>query len=343
MSQPVSGAATVPQLDIDLNETYGALFLGSTFAAMLFGLTNVQAFVYFQNHRGSGITFFKLVIYYLWILDAIHLAFAVHMTYYYLIINYANPLALPVIVWSFQARVIIDTLIVYAIHLLYVQRLWILSRGRSRILPSIMTVIMVLSSAIAVTLIWAVYQCHVFTDLSGIQWSVYVTLGAMASMDVLIASSMCYLLSTAHTGFSRTDSFLTKLMTYVLNTGLLTSLCSLTVVITCAVMPGNFVYLGVDFVCVKLYVNAYVALLNAPHYLQNGSTPGDGAQNVDLRINLPPISVSQGGTEVSKHEMSMAEHPTRPPPSGGVQALSPNRYQERPIAVTVELDTFSEP
>ncbi|KAH7922961.1 hypothetical protein BV22DRAFT_1036955 [Leucogyrophana mollusca] len=266
MSQSVPGAAPVPPLDVDLNQTYGALFIGTTLAAVLFGLTNVQAFVYFQNHRGSGVTFFKLVICYLWILDAIHLAFATHMTYYYLINNYADPLALPVIVWSFQARVVVDVFIVYVIYLLYVQRIWIFSRGRSRILPSIMTVIVALALVIPILLIWAVYQCHDFADLIGVEWSSYLTLGAMSAVDILIAASMCYLLSTAHTGFSRTDSLLTKLMTYTLNTGLLTSLCTLTMVITCVAMPGTLVFLGVDFVCVKLYVNAFVALLNAPYY-----------------------------------------------------------------------------
>ncbi|KAH7923814.1 hypothetical protein BV22DRAFT_1130327 [Leucogyrophana mollusca] len=343
MSQSVPSATPVPELNLDLNNTFGALFIGSTLAAILFGFTNVQAFVYFQNHRGSGITFFKLVICYLWILDAIHLAFVAHMIYYYLINNYANPLALPVIVWSFQAQVVVDVLIIYAVHLLYVQRLWILSRGRSRILPSIITAIVVLGSAVAITLVWAVYKCHVFTDLIGIEWSTFLTLGTISVVDMLIAASMCYLLTTARTGFSRTDSFITKLMVYILNTGLLTSLCSLTAIITCAAMPRNFVFLGVEFLCAKLYVNAFVALLNARYYLQTGSTSGSShAQNVD-RIDLRPMSVSQGSTEVSKHGMSVSEPPTRPLPSSDKQALSPNRYQERPIAVTVELETYSEP
>ncbi|KAH7923817.1 hypothetical protein BV22DRAFT_556330 [Leucogyrophana mollusca] len=338
MSQSVPGAALVPPLDLNLNENYGALFIGSTLAAVLFGLTNVQALVYFQNHSGSGITFFKLVICYLWTLDAIHLAFVTHMIYYYLINVYANPLALPVIVWSFQAQVVVDVLIVYVIHMLYTQRLWTLSQGRSRTLPSIMTVIMVIVSGVAVTLVWAMYQCHVFTDLIDFEWSIYLALGTMSVMDMLIAASMCYLIATSRTGFLITDSFLTKLMTYVLNTGLLTSLCSLTVVITCAAMPRNLVFVGVDFVCVKLYVNAFVALLNAPYYLQNGSTPASHVPNADLRIDMRPMSVPEGNTEVSKHGMSVAEHPTRSLPSGDRQALSPNRYQERPIAVMVELE-----
>ncbi|KAH7928406.1 hypothetical protein BV22DRAFT_1126548 [Leucogyrophana mollusca] len=337
----VPGASSISPLDVDLNKTYGALFIGATLAAVLFGLTNVQAFVYFQNHRGSGITFFKLVIYYLWVLDAIHLSFVTHMIHYYLINNYANPLALPVIVWSFQAQVVVDVLIVYAIHLWTVHPAPLDMEDRGSFRLSWHTVVVVLASGTSshgfLPLLSADcvptpvtqpsplrsfglcgYQCHVFTDLISIEWSLYLTLGSMSVVDMLIAASMCYLLSTARTGFSRTDSFLTKLMAYILNTGLLTSLCSLTVVITCAAMPRNFVFLGVDFVCVKLYVNAFVALLNARYYLQNDSTSDSShTQNPDLRM---PTSLPERNM-ISKYGASVAEHPARPLLSDDGQAL----------------------
>ncbi|KAG1724677.1 hypothetical protein EDB19DRAFT_1758770, partial [Suillus lakei] len=44
----------VPQLQ--LGTTYGALFIGVTVAAVLFGLSNIQTFFYFQSHRDTGIS-----------------------------------------------------------------------------------------------------------------------------------------------------------------------------------------------------------------------------------------------------------------------------------------------
>ena len=102
----------------------------------LFGVTNVQTFIYFQTQRGTGVTFYKLVVCpycllvssvldvmsgYLalvgipynyrarWdctlpqtfrIFDALHLALIVHAIYYYLVGNYANIAVLQEIVWS---------------------------------------------------------------------------------------------------------------------------------------------------------------------------------------------------------------------------------------------------
>ncbi|KAJ8584415.1 hypothetical protein M405DRAFT_466555 [Rhizopogon salebrosus TDB-379] len=83
-------------------------------------------------------------------------------------------------------------------------------------------IIVVLGSGVAITLIWATCQCHMFTDLIGIEWSTYMTLGTIAFVDVIIASSLCYILATSRPGFSSTDSFLTKLMAYIINTDCLT-------------------------------------------------------------------------------------------------------------------------
>lgn len=53
-----------------------------------------------------------------------------------------------------------------------------------------------------------------------------------AVTDVIIAASMCFLLHRAKSGFKKSDSTVNKIMVFVINTGLLTSLCALTSLIT---------------------------------------------------------------------------------------------------------------
>ncbi|KAH7915414.1 hypothetical protein BJ138DRAFT_1141668 [Hygrophoropsis aurantiaca] len=179
-----------------------------------------------------------------------------------------------------------------------------------------------LGSAVAITLIWAVYQCHVYSDLISIEWSTFLSLATICFLDMSIAGSMCYLLTASRTGFARTDSLVTKLMTYSLNSGLLTSICSLSAIITCAAMPKNFIFLGVEFLCAKLYVNAYLALLNARYYLSNGSEhrgSSGQARGRDVRINLMPLSE---GSTVSKHGTSMDADLATGLPSGDAKPSS---------------------
>ncbi|KAG0696393.1 hypothetical protein DFH29DRAFT_951375, partial [Suillus ampliporus] len=90
----------IPQLD--LGNTFGAFFIAVTVAAVLFGLSNVQAFIYFQMNKSKGITFYKLLVIWFWTLDALHLALIIHCVYYYLVVNYANIGALSEVVWSFK-------------------------------------------------------------------------------------------------------------------------------------------------------------------------------------------------------------------------------------------------
>ncbi|KAG1797133.1 uncharacterized protein HD556DRAFT_275332 [Suillus plorans] len=241
----MSSSAQDPIPQLDLGNTFGALFIGVILASVLFGLTNVQAFIYLQAHRSAGITFFKLVVAWLWILDALHLALTIHGVYYYLVTNYANFGVLTEIVWSL--KLVINILIVPMVHLLYVHRIW---------------------KGIAITLAWAQYKVKFFKDLVSIEWMTYLSLGTATFIDILIASSLCYLLATSRTGFSSTDSFITKLVGYTISTGCLTSICSMLIIITCAVLPTTFIFIGFQFLVTKLYVNSFIAFLNARYYMQ---------------------------------------------------------------------------
>ncbi|KAG1840183.1 hypothetical protein DFJ58DRAFT_811023 [Suillus subalutaceus] len=279
----MSSLAQDPIPQLDLGNTFGALFIGVILAAVLFGLTNVQAFIYLQAHTSAGITFFKLVRFSpktFRIFDALHLALTIHCVYYYLVTNYANFGVLAEIVWSLKI------FIIPTVHL----------KGRSRALPAIaLTIVVVLSSGESVACKLSRYRVNLFKDLVGIEWSTYLSLGAATFVDFVIASSLCYLLATSRTGFSRTDSFITKLVGYTISTGCLTSICSMSIIITCAVMPTTFIFIGLQFLVTKLYVNSFIAFLNARYYMQANAIVDShqlyerhGAYHPEL-----PISASQ--------------------------------------------------
>ncbi|KAG1723227.1 hypothetical protein EDB19DRAFT_1916228 [Suillus lakei] len=329
----------IPQLQ--LANTFGALFIGVVVAAILFGVTNVQAFIYFQTHSGTGLTLYKLVVIWLWILDALHLALIVHSVYFYLVINFANVSALTEIVWSSNLQAVVGVLIISGAHLLYVHRIWIVSRGRSRAWPIMVGIAVVLTSGVAIAILWREYQFHVISDATKIEWELDIYFGAVAFVDVLIASSLCYLLATSRTGFSRTDLFITKLMGYILNTGCLTSVCSLTAIITYAMMPNNYICEVVEFVMLKLYVNSYIALLNAGYYVQvNADTTIPSEFHMRHDVYRPPLHVrTSQDEELQASRKSMFQYPndevlhiTRP-----TQAVMP----QRPIEMTMEMNSLS--
>ncbi|KAG2063058.1 hypothetical protein BDR04DRAFT_1111724 [Suillus decipiens] len=321
----------IPQFDI--GRTFGALFIGVIISAVLFGLSNVQAFIYFQTHGNAERIFYKLAVIWLWIFDALHMASTVHCIYYYLVINYTNFDALIGLVWSFKLSIAIGFVLIYSVHLLYIYRIWIISKGKSRILSIAVGIVIILRSGVGAVFIWALYQCHVFSDVSKFDWATYMDLAMITLSDISIASTLCYLLATSRTGFSSTDSLITKLMAYIINTGCLTSVCSIAIIIACAVMPNNLVYITIDFLMVKVYVNSFLALLNARHYANTNPNSFHNCHGV----YRPELCIQMSEDEEFRaSQRDMFKHPD--------EAVDPSRSVKQPNAVTpetTEMNSFS--
>ncbi|KAG1854873.1 hypothetical protein F4604DRAFT_1258147 [Suillus subluteus] len=185
-------------------------------------------------------------------------------------------------------------------------------------------------------------KIHVMADLDTIMWSVYMLymyLGTVAFIYIFIASSLCYILATSRTGFLRTDLFITKLMIYIINTGCLTSMCSMAVVITCAVMPKNFIYQAVEFILLKLYVNSYIALLNVQYYAQpHADTIRSSEYHMRHDVYRPrlQVGVSQD-EELQASQKSIFKHPD----DEVLHITRTVQAPQQPIEVAMETDHLS--
>ncbi|KAG2140179.1 hypothetical protein DEU56DRAFT_297048 [Suillus clintonianus] len=324
-------------LQLSTGNTFGALFIGATVAAFLWGISNIQTFLYFQTHRGTGTTLFKLVVSLFWIFDALHLASIIHCIYYYLISNPMLMGPLTKVIWSFKLQIAMNALIANSVHVLYVHRVWIVSKGRSRAFPIMVGIIVALGVGVDIALISVLYRCHVFLDLIKSEWAIYTALSTITAVDITIASSLWYLLATSRTGFASTDSTVKKLIAYTINTGCITSIGSLATMITCATMPNNFIFLAVEFLVAKLYVNSFLTLLNARYYLQARADSSSLRTRQYLYRPEPHIMVSPA-EEFQSSRKNMKHLDDEVDCTGPVQTDMPQRP---PIAVTVEISSFS--
>ncbi|KAH7908049.1 hypothetical protein BJ138DRAFT_1208744 [Hygrophoropsis aurantiaca] len=266
----VMGAEPVALPTFNLTDTYGAMLICVIVSAILFGLTNLQAFIYLRVQLNKSY-FFSIAVCWLWFLDAFHLILITHLIYYYLVTNYFNPPVLPVIVWSFKLQAVVQVLVVYSIHCLYAQRLYLNNIGGSR------------------------FWCGDCIMLGCLSLSSLYRFDRHP--DAVLASSMCYLLAASRTGFGRTDSLLRLIMI----------MCSLAAIITGAAMPNNFIFLGLEFFLTpQVYVNSFIALLNARHYLgpveKTASTSGLNVRSEEHQVILIEASSQATGSTTSKEE-----------------------------------------
>ncbi|KAJ3553143.1 hypothetical protein NM688_g3771 [Phlebia brevispora] len=260
MSPPCNCSAplpTLPTLQFKLDNTVGALYIATIIAAIFYGLTTIQCYIYFP-HRATDPKPFRIVSAVLRVLDTADLALISQYVYYYSVTNFANPAALleaPPTLGGLQVQR--QEYVSWWSH--WLRDIGILYRG-----PRI--------------------KAKYVAKFVGARWLVYSTITTGAVADVMIASSLCFMLWTRRTGLShsRTDSMVNTLMLYAINTGALTSCLAVVAVIMFAIMPDNDIYLGLLFVLPKLLFNSLLANLNARPTLKTH----------DLTWGIPTIPVS---------------------------------------------------
>ncbi|KAH9896086.1 hypothetical protein C8Q73DRAFT_758634 [Cubamyces lactineus] len=287
----------IPPGTVRLDDTLGAAFLGHTVTTLLYGITTLQAFIYYRRNQKDGIKL-KLSVFVLWILDSVHAGLITGAIYWYCITSFTNLLAIQQPIWPIPTMIIISNLSNSIVRCIFGYRLWKLS-DHSPILPSIIAVLSVLIFVDAVYFAIQLYSIPSYTGISKFSWSLYVGLSVESAVDLTVALAQCLLLRRFETGIQRTDSVIRVLIAYSINTGLLTSLCAIGALVSYAAAPTKFIYFAFYFVLSKLYVNSLLATLNARGSLlggaRRGARPRSRVQS-KIAFRTPTLSTDPSGS-----------------------------------------------
>nr|VWO98573.1 N/A [Ganoderma boninense] len=216
-----------------IDSTFGAALDGLIVSACLFGITLLQTFSYFRHYPKDKLYIKGLVIL-LTALDTIHLILCSRTIYWYLISNFGDTDNLDRITWSMALQTDCNGLIGLIVEVFFARRVWMMSKNW------VITAIIVTLACLHFGQSHA--PCHrppqiprtEWAPLASqasesdaestlrLQWETCLGLGAAAVADVIIAASMCYYLRKKRTGLKRTDSVVSLLMVYSINSGLLT-------------------------------------------------------------------------------------------------------------------------
>ncbi|KAF7425948.1 hypothetical protein PC9H_008310 [Pleurotus ostreatus] len=145
------------------------------------------------------------------------------------------------------------------------------------------------------------YRIDSFPELVNIAWTIYLSFATSTFIDLVIATSMCFYLQRSRSGFSELNSRIVTLMQYVLASGMATSACSMAALIAYALLPNTLVFLGIEFLLTKLYINSFISMLNTrkvtPKEISEGVS-GGGLTTDNFRTYTAPLSSSGNGTQV---------------------------------------------
>ncbi|KAK7689107.1 hypothetical protein QCA50_007798 [Cerrena zonata] len=303
----------------DVASFMGAFVVALCIALILYGVTSTQAYIYMLNCQKDSV-FLKSLVSVVWLLETIHTVFMLRQIYYLTIISFGDIPILTTVDWS------IGNGIISLVQGFYVYRIWILS-GR-RIVPLIVLSILLLA-CIGFHTTAAIYTFLVstwpeFSDSFGATLSVEVANALSAALDGAIAAIMILLLRKGMTGIKKTDGIIRWLMVYIVNTGLLTMIVSISIAIVYSRLPHSLLASGLTTISGKLYSNSFLGLLNARDMMRKRHNSGGVAvlDSRGLELSNYQVTSSHGGPLPQITFSPMTEYTTSDKPNLNISTVT---------------------
>ncbi|KAI0326501.1 hypothetical protein GY45DRAFT_101640 [Cubamyces sp. BRFM 1775] len=249
-----------------LDNSYGALLLGTCFGMMLYGLTIHQVYRYVRLYPKDRF-WIKCMVAAILVLETVHSILCIVAVYYHLVTHFFDTVSLTAGHWSTRLTVqtlgLVMGLTIILCQCFYVFRVYHLGPHkvyRFLVLVAVICMICELAFFVATT----VEVFHLALDeFPAYSWLVSTGFGCAALAELFLTGTLVVVLWCSRTGSKRTDTIIEILIIYSVNTGLLTSIFDLLSFIFALILPGNLIYVAVGSVAVKLYANSVLAVLNS--------------------------------------------------------------------------------
>ncbi|KAI0833765.1 hypothetical protein BC628DRAFT_1414504 [Trametes gibbosa] len=291
----------------------GGLLIELCFAFMLYGITTLQTFIYFQKYSTDRFPL-KALVAAVWILECIHTAFCMQFIYSYLVVGFGDYPGFVDINWGIGITVLCSAGIAMCVQGYYTWRVWIVS-GKSLVWTVVIGFFVLLR---VVYLMMAIYSTAAFGIASAALSYIYPNwmiirytkstlitisggLGSAALVDMLVALTLSYYLKRGkHIWHGQSNSMVNRILLYAVNTGAITGTASLLCVILFALEKSSLVFLGLVMIQAKLYANSFLGSLNARSHIRRKGSLGGGysaSSSSGYRAPSPRIPV----VEVFQH------------------------------------------
>lgn len=247
---------------IPLDSLLGAAYVGVIVSTVIYGVTCLQVYLYYTEHCSNDGRFVKVFVAALMLLDTLHVVLLAHFLYHYTITNFGDYAALVPNMWSILVEVVIGDLLSTLVQFFFAYRVYCLSKKRI-VIPALVCLLSLgqLSCAFGFTI--TSFHLRSFANShSDIPWTT-ASISAEVACDALITGLMIYYLRKGRTQFQKTNRAINLLITYSLNTSLLTTVFAVTTLITFMALHESLAYAAFFFILVRLYSCSFMSTLNS--------------------------------------------------------------------------------
>ncbi|OJT04639.1 hypothetical protein TRAPUB_4651 [Trametes pubescens] len=250
---------------------FGGMLIEICIACVLYGITTLQTFIYFQKYQNDTSSL-KLMVAGIWVLETCHTAFCMQLIYAYLITHFGEMTYFLDINWGVGATVVTEVIISTAVQAFYVKRVWIMS-NKAKLLTSFIAFITVCRVAFGIGSTILSYHIPHWVAFRANEASLVTVsggLGAAALVDVLVALTLSFYLTRGRNSWQKSsNSKVNLIMLYAVNSGAITASASILSVILYATQAHSLVFLGLVEIQGKLYANSFLGSLNARSHIRN--------------------------------------------------------------------------
>jgi len=252
--------------DSTVQQMLGSMFLGTAISFVLHGVTCCQMIWFFRNQSGRSSKSMIAFVIFVWLMEALNCTFMFLATLNMFLlpaVTYASKDISPCSDWIARAQSIPDTLVSLSVEGFFIMRVWRFSEHKK--LTMLLFIPYVASYVFAFAQMGRSFQLRCnpgASDLNPV--FVYGSNGSRIFLDGVVAVSMCYMLYSRSSGFTRhtnTIKIVRGLILWSISTGVLMWIISLLFLLSIpGLIPSAF---AVFYITGGVYANAMLAQLNA--------------------------------------------------------------------------------
>ncbi|KAH8976871.1 hypothetical protein EDB92DRAFT_1043410 [Lactarius akahatsu] len=273
---------------IPVDNTLGALFIGTVLSSILYGVTWLQVYYYYSDHCSRDRWPLKYFVAFLMLIDTANLVFVIHEPYRDVITNFGDyeSNALKDVSWGQSAITISTIMIEVSVQHFYAYRIYPLGKG-SPYLPVAISVVSLAEVGIGTVYSTKILK-HIHDQSSRFEEFLIPTLSCKVLCDVLITVGMVYYLLSHRTQIRRTNNVLNLLAIYFINCGTLHLVFAISCVTMLAKYRNTLIYIPSLFIMIRLSLCAFI--LNSRDTLRETLDRREDVAMVTSRGRMVPVS-----------------------------------------------------
>lgn len=263
----------------ELDASLGAMEVGVLINSFLYGVNCVQMYIYYQGTAKPHWSV-RCLVPIIWIVETVS-TFSMWYWLYRVTVQYdGNIYVFGQDHWTLRTTAFFDGLVGGGVQGYFAYRIHVLSR------KWIYTIISWIGSVCALALTATIMVVSQWAALANFEtkyaWATTASLAFLLFVDLVNTLTLCWYLRVERTGSSSVDSIMNKMFLWTLETGLLTSIAGLLMLVFSLALPKTSLWICISIFYAKLYSNSFMASLNGREQLRNSrlpqasSAPGQG-------------------------------------------------------------------